>query len=67
MVCASQCPYTTKDVNQSKSVWMNLSKLPSFEMIVLQNVINKVCSWAFIKAGYLLALRNRILTEVKNA
>src|ERR1051325_3787878 len=34
----------TRDVNQSKSVRTNLSKLPRFEMIFLKNVINKVCS-----------------------
>ena len=33
-----------RDVNQSRSVRTNLSKLPGFEMIFLKNVINKVCS-----------------------
>ena len=57
----------SRDVNGPELVWTNLSKLPSFEMIFLKNVINKVCFWVFFRMGYILALRDRISTEVKNA
>ena len=35
---------TIRDVNQFELIQTNLSKLPSFEMIILKNAINKVCS-----------------------
>ena len=54
-----------RDVNGPKSVWANLSKLSSFEMIFLKKNINKVSPQAIFTIDYLLAIRDRTSTEVK--